>query len=643
MCGIAGFFHNHLGSPADRQVIEAMTAQLEHRGPDEAGYYVDGGVALGSRRLRVVDLEGGRQPMGNEDGSVQVVFNGEIYNHAVLRMRLEACGHRFRTRSDTEVIAHAYEEWGPNCAQRFNGMFAFAIWDSRRQRLVLARDRLGIKPLFVYNGPDGVVFGSELKAVAIAPWVPIEWDLEAIDCFLTYEYVPAPRSVIAGIRKFPPACTGTFERGRPPAIQSYWRLQAGDPPTSPHQAAEQLRERLAVSVERRLLADVPVGAFLSGGIDSSTIVALATERSDAPVETFTLGFADTSYDERAHAKQVAHRFGTRHRERVVEPSAVQLAERLAWHLDEPFADVSAFPTYLISRHARDSVTVVLSGDGGDELLAGYDQYKAHRWASRLGWLTRSGSWNLVDRLLEEVPPGPKKKGAVNFAKRFAQGLRYPEDLEHARWWVFAGPGERRALYSAAMREALVDHDPLEHYRARLREGTTAGFTALQRQLYADLTGYLPDDILTKVDRMSMAVSLEARVPFLDHEVVEHAMTIPDAWKLRGSESKWILKQAMRGLLPAEVLKKSKQGFSMPMKNWLRGPLAPMLREFTSTERLRERGWFEPAAVQQMARQHMDGTANHAHQLWCLISLELSLTHLARLVAGRPRLPQEARL
>jgi asparagine synthase (glutamine-hydrolysing) len=471
----------------------------------------------------------------------------------------------------------------------------------------------------------------------------VRWDLEAIDCFLTYEYVPAPRTVIAGIQKFPPANTAVFCRGRAPVFERYWKLEAVDPPVSAREAAAELRERLTVSVERRLLADVPVGAFLSGGIDSSTIVALAAQRSVAPVETFALGFSESSYDERRHARLVAGRFRTRHREQVVEASAVRLAERLAWHLDEPFADVSAFPTFLISRHARDHVTVVLSGDGGDELLAGYDQYKAHRWASRITWLTRNWPWRTVDRVLEQVPPGSSKKGLVNFAKRFAQGTRYPADLEHARWWVFAGPGERRALYTAAMREAVVDHDPLDHYRARLHEGSAAGFSGLQRQLYADITGYLADDILTKVDRMSMAVSLEARVPFLDHEVVEYAMTIPHDWKLHGGVAKWILKEAMRGLLPKPVLRRAKQGFSMPMKHWLRGPLEPMLREFTSVQRCRERGWFEPVEVERLVREHVAGVANHAHQLWCLVSLELSLTHLQRLVDDRSRLRQEARL
>jgi asparagine synthase (glutamine-hydrolysing) len=634
MCGIAGFWVSGEETGARFAAIRAMTDSLWHRGPDEGDVYLSGDVALGIRRLRVVDPEGGSQPMPNEDGTIHVVFNGEIYNHADLRNELRSRGHRFRSRSDTEVIVHAYEEWGASCPERFNGMFAFAVWDSPRQRLLLARDRLGIKPLFLYETLDGVVFGSELKAVLTAPWVPAEWDLAAVDQFLTYEYVPGPRSILRGVRKLPPATTIQFFRDAAPVERRYWRLEPGVEYRSPSEAAEALRERLSVSVRRRLLADVPVGAFLSGGMDSSTLVAVASALGGPPLETFTLGFADASYDERQHAALAARHFATRHDECVVEPSVVDLAERLARYLDEPFGDVSTFPTYLVSSQARRSVTVALSGDGGDELFAGYDQYRAHRWAHRLRWVTRGWPWRAVETLLSAVPPSSRKKGAVNFAKRFTEGLRHPADLEHARWWVFAGAVQRRTLFSPDLRAALGDHDPLDHYRGRLAEGAAMGFQGLQRQLYADITGYLVDDILTKVDRMSMAVSLEARVPFLDHEVVETAMRIPAAWKLRQGDSKWILKQAFGGVLPPSIPRRRKQGFSMPMKNWLRGPLQPMLRELTSAERVRDRGWFEPAEVQRLVREHVGGTANHAHLLWCLMSLELSVDHLSGLARGR---------
>jgi asparagine synthase (glutamine-hydrolysing) len=636
MCGIAGFWVHDNDFEFRLAAVTAMTESLWHRGPDEGASHVDGEIGLGVRRLRVIDPQGGHQPMSNEDGSVTVVYNGEIYNHEVLRAELIARGHRFLTRSDTEVIVHAFEEWGEACVQHFNGMFAFAAWDSRAKRLLLARDRLGIKPLYLYEAPGVLVFGSELKAVLTAPWVPLQWDLEAIDEFLTWEYVPGARTVVAGVRKLPPATTMLFSADGPPRSRRYWRLEARPQFEREADAIEELRARLGESVSRRLLADVPVGAFLSGGVDSSVIVSLAAQQVSAPLATFTLGFEDGSYDERAPARRLAEHLGTRHHEALVDPHVVERAEELAGFLDEPFGDVSTFPTYLVSAQARSSVTVALSGDGGDELFGGYDQHRAHRWAARLRWL--AGRWpaSAVDRLLERVPPRPSKKGVVNFTKRFVEGLRHPEDLEHARWWVFLGERDRDAVYTPDLRARLAGFDPLAHYRGKLAEASDAGYSGLQRQLYADISGYLPDDILTKVDRMSMAVSLEARVPFLDHEVVECAMRIPERWKIRRGEGKWILREAFRGALPAGTLDRPKQGFSIPMKNWLRGPLRGLLHEATSLPRLRDLGWFDPSELNRRVAEHESGAANHAHLLWCLISLDLSMRHLNRVVAERPR-------
>jgi asparagine synthase (glutamine-hydrolysing) len=629
MCGIAGYWHYKSGRPASSGVLQHMTRSLTHRGPDEEGYWVDGSLALGMRRLRVVDLAGGRQPMANEDGSVQVVFNGEIYNHEELRLALEACGHRFRTRSDTESIVHAFEEWGPDCVERFNGMFGLAVWDARGQRLFLARDRLGIKPLYVHDGPEGVTFGSELKAVVSAPWVPLEWDAEAVDDFMTYEFVPAPRSIVAGVSKLRPGTSLLYERGRAPQIRRYWQLSADEPPPHPDEAADRLRALLQVSIRRRLMADVPLGAFLSGGIDSSIIVALMSEETPGRVRSFSMGFADRSYNELDYARTVADRFATAHREEMVTPEIVGLAGRLADLFDEPFADVSAFPTFMISEIARREVTVVLSGDGGDELFAGYDHYRAHRWAERIRWLTRQGAWRWVDALLDRLPPSSQKKGPVNKAKRFVEGLRRPADLEQARWWVFWDLVERRQLYSVEFADRLGDRDPFAYYRERLAEGAAVGFSGLQRQLYADVTGYLPDDILTKVDRMSMAVSLEARVPYLDHEFVEYCLRVPAEWKLKGDVTKWILKRAFRNELPAQIRRRGKEGFSIPMKNWLRGPLREMLSETLATERVRERGWLDPQEVARLVDEHLRGRENHGHRLWCLMSLELALAGLGR--------------
>jgi asparagine synthase (glutamine-hydrolysing) len=635
MCGIAGYWNVRSGRPASRAVIEAMARSLRHRGPDEEGYWVEGALALGMTRLRVVDPAGGRQPMANEDDTVQVVYNGEIYNHADLRRELESRGHRFRTRSDTEAVVHAYEEWGPACVERFNGMFAFAVWDARARRLFLARDRLGIKPLYVYDGPEGIVFGSELKAVVTHPGVPMAWDIEAVDDFLTYEFVPAPRSIVRDVTKVPSGTSMLWrEDGGPVETRRFWRPHAGDRPTTVDQAALGLRERLQASVRRRLMADVPLGAFLSGGIDSSIIVGLMSAETPGQVRSFSLGFEDRSYNELPYAALVAGRFGTTHRAEPVQPRIVEMAERLAGYLDEPFGDVSAFPTYMISELARREVTVALSGDGGDELFGGYDHYRAHRWAGRIRWLSGSAPWRLVDRLLDGLPPAPRKKGLVNRAKRFGEGLRRPEDLEHARWWVFWDLTERRALYGADTVELLKGHDCFGFYRGRLAEAHAAGFVGLQGQLYADVTGYLADDILVKLDRMSMAVSLEARVPFLDHEVVEYAMGIPAEWKLRGAATKWILKRAFRDLLPPAILRRGKEGFSMPMKNWLRGPLRPLLHALLGTGRVRDRGWFQPPEVARLVDEHLRGRENHAHRLWCLMALELSLDGLERRAAER---------
>jgi asparagine synthase (glutamine-hydrolysing) len=619
-----------------------MTGSLLHRGPDDSGFLIDGDLGLGMRRLRVVDPEGGHQPMTNEDGAVQVVFNGEIYNHLELRRELESAGHRFRTRSDTEAIAHGWEEWGTRCVEHFNGMFALAVWDARRQQLFLARDRLGIKPLYYWDGAEGVVFGSELKAVVAAPWVPVEWDMAAVDDFMTYEFVPTPRSIVAGVSKLPAASWLLFDRKAAPAGEPrrFWTLRhTGSPASSsPDDAATELRGRLQTSVRRRLMADVPLGAFLSGGIDSSIIVGLMNQTAGGEVMTFSIGFADRSYDELAYARTVAAHFRTCHRDELITPDIVGMAGRLAQFYDEPFADVSAFPTWLISSHARQHVTVALSGDGGDELFAGYDHYLAHRWAHRLRRVARTRGWSVVQRLLDRVPPTAAKKGTINTAKRFVEGTRRPDDLEHARWLVFWDLAERRALYSTDALRAVGERDCFGYYRSLLREGADHGFSGLQRQLYADIRGYLADDILAKVDRASMATSLEVRVPFLDHTVVEYAMNIPDTWKLRGTRSKWILKQAFADLLPAPILARNKQGFSIPMKNWLRGPLQPLLRDLLAPDRIRERGWFEPAEVDRLVEEHVRGSHNHAHRLWCLMALELSLTAVRRAAGGRVLLP-----
>ncbi len=652
MCGIAGFWHLRSGRPAKLNTLRRMISTLIHRGPDEEGFHLDGPVGLGIRRLRVIDPAGGSQPMTNEDGSVHVVFNGEIYNHGELRRELQDRGHRFRTDSDTEVLVHGWEEWAEDLPQRLNGMFALALYDRRRGRMFLARDRLGIKPLYLFEGREGIVFGSELKAVMASGLVPLKWNLEAVDDFLTYEYVPTPSTVVQGVEKLRAGSRVALDRDRPGTREEshFWRLEAGmgDPAevraalASPRAGAEALRSRLDDAVRLRMEADVPLGAFLSGGIDSSSIVALmqghlgghlrqpgppGASHEGSPLRTFALGFAEPSWDERPWARLVADHVGTWHREGEVGPEISELAGDLAGLFDEPFADVSAFPTFLLSKLARTEVTVALSGDGGDELFAGYDCYRAHQWQRRLRWLGGRWGWQFADRLLTRIPPSPRKKGPVNLAKRFAEGAARPSDLEHARWWVFWDLSQRRALIAGELAEALRGRDCFAHYRGLLDQARDRGFAGLAARLHSDLSGYLPDDILTKVDRMSMAVSLEARVPFLDHRFVEFAMALPDAWKLGARQPKWILREAMRGLLPPETIRKGKEGFSIPMKNWLRGPLRPLMDDLL--EGVLQRGWFDGREGAVLRRQHLNGLHNHAHRLWCLMSLELSLRHLER--------------
>lgn len=635
MCGIAGIWNFRSGAPATGSVVQGMLNALRHRGPDECGLHLDGALGIGATRLRVIDLLHGQQPMPNENGSVVAVFNGEIYNHSELRCRLRDRGHVFRSRSDTEVLVHAYEEWGADCVKNLNGMFAFAIWNARASELLLARDPLGIKPLYVWDGANGVMFASELKALIATGLVPLEPDEEAVDDFLTYEYVPTPRSIVRGVRKLDAGAVlcYTARTSAPPRPRRYWKAASGPGPRSQAEAASGLRERLRESVRTRLVADVPVGAFLSGGLDSSVLVAIMSEEAHPEVRTFSIGFRDASYDESGFARQVAERFHTSHRGIVLAEAAYDQINRIASAFDEPFADVSAFATLRVSELAREDVTVALSGDGGDELFAGYEIYRAHRWAQRVRYLSGTAPWWVVERVVDRLPPTPGKKGPVNLTKRFLEALHRPEDLEHARWWVFWDLAQRRALYTPEMQQTLAGRDCFDHYRGRLAEASAQGFSGLDRQLYADITGYLVDDILVKLDRMSMAVSLEARVPYLDPELVEYALSIPHEWKLRGETGKWILRKAFQSELPGEIRSRGKQGFSVPLKQWIRGPLRALLSELLNEDRIAQRGWFNASEVARLLREHEQGRANHAHRLWCLASLELSLAGLAKWSPG----------
>ena len=619
MCGIVGIVESDLSRPVLSDDLTRMVRMLHHRGPDEEGSVALRGVGLGMRRLSIVDLAGGQQPFSNETDTVQLVANGEIYNFPALRDQLEACGHAFRSRSDIEVLVHAYEQWGVGFLDRLRGMFALALWDANNRTLLAARDRAGEKPLYWTLTSRGLLLASEVKALLVRPEVTRELDPEAVDQFLTYEYVIAPRTILKGVHKLPAGHYLLYRDGRV-SVHRYWDA-AGEEVRAweDGEAAEALAAALRRAVVSQMMADVPLGAFLSGGIDSSSIVAFMSEASLQPVNSFSIGFEDGTYNELPYAREVAALFETDHRERTVSPNLEELFEKLIVHLDEPFADVSLFPTFLVSQLAREHVKVALSGDGGDELFGGYDAYRAQQMAHRFAWMGDS-LLPAIAAVAAALPPTDKKKGLVNKFKRFTQGAALaPGDLGHYRWMVYLGSREKRRLYSATLQASLTRSDVYQPVREAL-----ARFNAddlLNRQLYTDLSIYLADDILVKVDRMSMATSLETRAPFLDAEVMALAFSMPGHLKIRHGERKWILKQAMRGVLPERILTRPKEGFSIPMKNWLRRELQPMMRALLSPERVARRGLFEPAEVTRLLEAHVAGRENHAHTLFPLMVFE----------------------
>ncbi len=615
MCGITGKL-TYDAEPVSPQLLEAMTDAVLHRGPDAAGYYFGDGIGLGHRRLSIIDLATGDQPLANEDQSVWVVFNGEIYNFADVRQQLVQAGHRFRTRSDTEVIVHAYEQWGADCVERFRGMFAFAVWDAPAHRLLLARDRLGVKPLYYAETANGIVFASEIKAILEDPSVSRAWRTDALDAYLTLEYIPGPATIYRQVQKLPAGHLAIVERGRL-AVRQYWDLTFtgdGDAAREP-EYLERLDALLRESVALRLISDVPLGAFLSGGIDSSAVVAYMKEASDAPVVTTSVGFAEKAFDELAHARVVAEHLACEHHEVVANPDVRDMLPRLAWHLDEPFADSSAVPTYYVSEAARRQVTVALSGDGGDELWAGYGRHRVEHWETRVrGMLgpVLSRAAGLAGALLPHAVKGARALGH----------LALPPDEAYARkhaYGIFEG-SVKRSLYSDDFRAETRFADPFAAFRAAYAACSSPD--PLDRALYVDVKTYLVDDILTKVDKMSMAVSLETREPLLDHRLLEFAATVPSSLKLRDGTSKYLLRRVLHNRVPPSILERGKQGFAVPSGEWLRGPLAEMTDALLFDGRLRSRGLFAPAAVARLWDEHRTGKRDHRERLWALVMLEL---------------------
>lgn len=619
MCGICGVVSFEPSQVTDKSILEKMNNTLRHRGPDDEGYYQDSRASLAMRRLSIIDLFTGQQPISNESGDIWVVYNGEIYNFQPVRADLESRGHMFKTQTDTEIIVHAYEEYGDECVKHFNGMFALALWDSRRCRLLLARDQMGIKPLYYWKGRDKLVFGSELKSLTAHPDVPRRINLAAIDLFLSLEYIPSPMTIHEDVFKLPPGHILVMEDGRT-KISQFWDVPVQPVGEDEDECAETLSGLMREAVRMRLISDVPLGAFLSGGIDSSAVVGYMSQFSSKPVQTFSIGFEDATYNELPYADAVARHFGTDHRSEVLNPDVASLAESLVQHHDEPFADTSIFPTYLVSKLARQHVKVALSGDGGDELFAGYDTYLAERLSRYYGKLPEVVRRNVMPAFANMIPPRPAKKGTINKVKRMIEGASMDPALQHTRWMIFLNEWEKDALYRSDMKNALQRRSTASFFEGHFQKARS--FDSLAQQQYVDLKTYLADNILTKVDRMSMAVSLEARVPLLDHRIAEFALNLPAHMKLSHSRTKIILRRALKRLVPDLVLEKPKQGFSIPMKHWLGSSLKPMMMDLLSEHTVQQRGYFNPQVVSAWIQEHLDGRVNHAHRLWALMVLEL---------------------
>ncbi|HET7306563.1 MAG TPA: XrtA/PEP-CTERM system amidotransferase [Gammaproteobacteria bacterium] len=620
MCGIAGIFDLTGRRPIDRALLTRMTDSLAHRGPDGSGIHVEPGLGLGHRRLSIIDLEGGEQPLFSDDGSIGVTYNGEIYNFRELKEELIADGYVFRTHCDTEVIVYAWAKWGADCVRHFNGMFAFALWDRNRDRLFLARDRLGIKPLYYAVLPTGwLIFGSELKALLLHPDLPREMEPTAVEDYFTFGYVPDPKTILKSARKLAPAHVLTLQRGRSmPAPREYWTLDFEPQSASEADAGEALIDGLRRSVDYRLMADVPLGAFLSGGVDSSAVVAMMAGLRNDPVNTCSISFGDPSYNEAEYAAQVADRYRTSHHVEQVEPNHVGLIDTLVKAYDEPYADSSAIPTYSVCGLARKRVTVALSGDGGDENFAGY---RRHRWSAH-----EQRVRSLVPQALRGPLFGflgatyPKADWAPRYlrAKTTFQSLAMDQLAGYLDSVSIFPDYLRRRLFNPSFERELQDYRSVEVFRRYARSGPEDPLSLVQ---YLDLKTYLPGDILTKVDRASMAHSLEVRVPFLDHHFVEQAARLAPALKLKGREGKYILKKALQPYLPANVLYRPKMGFAVPLTEWFRGPLKQPVRETVLGSRLEATGIFASAQLRRLVDQHQAGVHDYAPVLWALLMFD----------------------
>jgi asparagine synthase (glutamine-hydrolysing) len=617
MCGIAGFVESSTApSPrtadASRALVHRMCDVIRHRGPDDEGVWVDDGVALGMRRLSIIDLSTGHQPIHNEDGSVWIVFNGEIYNFRELRRELEGAGHRFYTSTDTEVIVHAYEQWGKEAIGRLRGMFGLALWDANTRSLLVARDRIGIKPLHYAMVNGRFYFGSELKSLLEAPDVPRDLDPDALDHYLSFLYTPRDGSIFRAVRKLPPGHLLTWNDGRI-SIERYWQVSTTEAFTgSEEDAVQQLRSVLSDAVRSHLVSDVPLGAFLSGGVDSSLVVGLMSEVSGSRVKTFSIGFDEPAFDELEHARRVADHFGTDHHEFVVKPDGVSILDRLISHFDEPFADSSAIPTWYVSEMARRHVTVVLSGDGGDELFGGYDRYLPHPRVVAFDRYSPRALRRVATIAASRLPHGARGKNFLRHVGRDNRG-RYLDAIR------FFGADEKPALLTPEFRQAIAGPDP-EARLARHFE-RFAELPWPSQMMRFDAETYLPEDVLTKVDRMSMAHSIESRVPLLDNAVIAFASSLPASLKIKNGRRKHVLKEVAATLVPRDILDRKKQGFGVPLGTWFRGNLRELFADTLLTPASLQRGYFQPTFVRRIVDEHLKGTRDHTLRLWQLVVFE----------------------
>ncbi len=619
MCGITGFVRND-GKPVDEALLARMNEAIRHRGPDEDGFYVNGSVGMAMRRLAIIDLKGGQQPIHNRDRTAWIVFNGEIYNYLELREKLEKLGHTFYTNSDTEAIVHAYDQYGADCPKHLRGMFAFAIWNERDQELFLARDRVGKKPL-LYSLVNGqLIFASEFSALLLHPEISREIEPEALDYYLSFMCIPAPLTAYRAIRKLEPGHWLRWRKGEI-EVQRYWQPDFTKKLTiDEEEAGERTVDVLRDAVRVRLMSEVPLGAFLSGGIDSSAVVALMAQESSERVKTFSIGFDEQDFSELHHARRIAEHVGADHHEFIVRPDAVEVLPMLVEHYGEPYADSSAVPTYYVAKETRKHVTVALNGDGGDESFAGYERYAAMELSEKYRRVPSFLRESVIKETVNLIPTSPTKRSMARSVQRLLDGVSRPRVDRYTHWVSVFNDETKKPLYSNFFREQTLQADAAGLLGTWFKRANGIGI--VDAMLLTDQMTYLPNDLLVKVDIATMAVSLEARSPFLDHHVIEFAASLPQNLKLRRLTTKYLLKKVLRKLLPSENLNRRKMGFGVPIGHWFRGKMQPFLREVILSDKALRRGLFKPETVRQLVELHTRGERDYSHQLWTLLMLEL---------------------